>query len=92
MVPWLRSCVSSQFESTQPSLVNRINRASRGFWSTSGTTTTHKREYQIALELFTELRNKMDDIIENDLNQLEEEMERIGAPWTPGRRIPELKE
>jgi hypothetical protein len=33
----------------------------------------------------------MDDMLENDLNQLEKEMERIGAPWTPGRRIPELK-
>ncbi|MHC4534816.1 MAG: glycosyl hydrolase, partial [Planctomycetota bacterium] len=83
--------VSSRFEPIQPSLLNRINRASRGFWSTTGTTATHKREYQIALELFTDLRNKMDDMLENDLNQLEEEMERIGAPWTPGRRIPELK-
>lgn len=83
--------VSSRFEPTQPSLLNRINRASRGFWSTTGTTATHKREYQIALELFTDLRNKMDDMLENDLSQLEEEMERIGAPWTPGRRIPELK-
>jgi hypothetical protein len=83
--------VSSRFEPIQSSLLNRINRASMGFWSTTGTTATHKREYQIALELFTDLRNKMDDMLENDLNQLEEEMERIGAPWTPGRRIPELK-
>jgi hypothetical protein len=83
--------VSSRFEPIQSSLLNRINRASMGFWSTTGTTATHKREYQIALELFTDLRDKMDDMLENDLNQLEEEMERIGAPWTPGRRIPELK-
>jgi len=83
--------VSSRFEPTRPSLLNRINRASEGFWSTTGATATHRREYQIALELFTDLSHRMDALLESDLTRLEEEMERIGAPWTPGRRIPELK-
>jgi len=83
--------VSSRFEPTLPSLLDRINRTSRGFWSTTGVTATHRREYQIALELFTDLRHRMDALLEGDLSPLEEEMERIGAPWTPGRRVPELK-
>jgi len=83
--------VSSRFEPTPPSLLDRINRASSGFWSTTGATATHRREYQIALELFTNLRHRMDSLLERDLTRLEEEMERIGAPWTPGRKIPELK-
>ena len=83
--------VSSRFEPTRPSLLDRINRASRGFWTTTGITATHRREYQIALELFTDLSHRMDALLESDLTRLEEEMERIGAPWTPGRRVPELK-
>lgn len=83
--------VSSRFEPTRPSLLNRINRAGRGFWTTTGATATHRREYQIALELFTDLSNRMDALLESDLKRLEKKMERIGAPWTPGRRIPELK-
>jgi hypothetical protein len=82
--------VSSRFEPMRPSLLSRINRASRGLWSTAGTTTTHRREYEIALELFTGLRQKMDTLLERDLTQLEEQMEKIGAPWTPGRRIPDV--
>ena len=83
--------VSSRFEPTPPSLLDRINRASSGFWSTTEATATHRREHQIALELFTDLRARMDSLLERDLTRLEEEMERIGAPWTPGRKIPVLK-
>jgi hypothetical protein len=82
--------VSSRFEPTWPSLLNRINRASRGFWSTTGVTTTHRREYQIAIELLTDLHQRMDTLLENDLARIEKEMEKIGAPWTPGRRIPDV--
>jgi len=82
--------VSSRFEPTGPSLLDRINRASRGFWSTTGVTTTHRREYQIALELFTDLRQRTDTLLESDLARIEKEMEKIGAPWTPGRKIPDV--
>jgi hypothetical protein len=53
-------------------------------------TTTHKREYQIALELFTDLRQRTDTLLESDLARIEKEMEKIGAPWTPGRKIPDV--
>lgn len=82
--------VSSRFEPTPPSLLDRINRASSGFWSTTGVTTTHRREYQIALELLTDLHQRMDTLLESDLARIEKEMEKIGAPWTPGRRIPDV--
>jgi hypothetical protein len=82
--------VSSRFEPTPPSLLDRINRASSGFWSTTGATATHRREYQIALELFTNLHQRMDTLLESDLARIEKEMEKIGAPWTPGRRIPDV--
>jgi len=82
--------VSNRFEPTPPSLLDRINRTTTGFRSTTGVTITHRREYRIALELFTDLRTRMDTLLESDLKRIEEEMEKIGAPWTPGRRIPDV--
>ncbi len=84
------STISDRFEPTAPSLSDRINRATEGFRSTTGTTTTHQRQYQIALELFTDLRARMNTLLESDLKQIEQEMENIGAPWTPGRKIPDV--
>jgi hypothetical protein len=86
------STISNRFEPTSPSVLDRVNRATRGFWSTSAATETHRREYRIALELFTELRERLDKLLEIDMKKLEEEMERIGAPWTPGRGIPEYQQ
>jgi hypothetical protein len=84
------TAVSNRFEPTPPSLLDRINRAAMGFRTTTELTTTHRREYQIALELFTDLRARMDTLLESDLKRIEEEMTRIGAPWTPGRRISDV--
>jgi hypothetical protein len=53
-------------------------------------TTTHRREYQIAIELLTDLHQRMDTLVESDLARIEKKMEKIGAPWTPGRRIPDV--
>jgi hypothetical protein len=83
--------VSSRFEPTQPSLLDRINRATKGFWSTSMPTKTHRSEYQIAAELFSGIHDRMDTLLDTDLKQLEQEMERLGAPWTPGRGVPDIR-
>lgn len=32
----------------------------------------------------------MDALLESDLKLLEEEMEKISAPWTSGRKIPDV--
>jgi photosystem II stability/assembly factor-like uncharacterized protein len=80
--------VSSRFEPTRPSLLSRINRAGRTTRTTTDITTTHRREYQIALELFSDLRRRMDDLLKNELAPLEQEADAMGAPWTPGRGIP----
>lgn len=82
--------VSSRFEATSPSLMNRINRAGRNTRSTAEITATHRREYQIAAELFSDLRRRLQDLLQNDLAPLEQEAEAIGVPWTPGRDIPQL--
>jgi photosystem II stability/assembly factor-like uncharacterized protein len=76
-------------EPTLPSILDRIDRITEGFWSTAKTTTTHLRQYEIAAEEFAEVYESLKALLEVDLKALEQEMDRAGAPWTPGRPIPE---
>jgi len=83
--------VSRRFEPTSPSLMDRINRAGRNTRTTADIPATHRREYRIASELFSDLRQRLQNLLQHDLASLEKEAEAIGAPWTPGRDIPELR-
>jgi photosystem II stability/assembly factor-like uncharacterized protein len=48
-------------------------------------TTTHEQQFQIASELFTAERAKLKTLVETDVTAIEKELERLGAPYTPGR-------
>jgi photosystem II stability/assembly factor-like uncharacterized protein len=48
-------------------------------------TTTHEQQYQIASELFSAQRSTLKQLIEVDVPAIEKELERLGAPYTPGR-------
>jgi photosystem II stability/assembly factor-like uncharacterized protein len=48
-------------------------------------TTTHEQQLQIAGELFTVERAKLKTLVETDVPGIEKELERLGAPYTPGR-------
>jgi hypothetical protein len=48
-------------------------------------TTTHEQQYQIALELFSAQRSTLKQLVEVDVPAIEKELERLGAPYTPGR-------
>jgi hypothetical protein len=48
-------------------------------------TTTHEQQYQIASELFAAERSKLETLVETDLPVIERELNRLGAPYTPGR-------
>jgi hypothetical protein len=50
-------------------------------------TTTHEQQYEIASELFAVERAKLKTLAETDLPGIERELERLGAPYTPGRRL-----
>ncbi|MCP4452070.1 MAG: glycosyl hydrolase, partial [Planctomycetes bacterium] len=81
--------VSKRFEPTSPSLRQRVNRAGAGVSTTFAPTKTHQRAYQIAKDQFTGLRLRLTRIVETDLVPLEQDMDKLGAPWTPGRDIPQ---
>ena len=48
-------------------------------------TTTHEQQFQIASELFVAERAKLKALVETDVPAIEKELERLGAPYTPGR-------
>jgi len=76
-----------------PSVLSRIYDVvgARNNWSTTyGPTDTHRQSYEIAARDFEEVRPALRALIDTDLSQLEADLEAAGAPWTPGRRIPDL--
>jgi hypothetical protein len=48
-------------------------------------TATHEQQFQIASELFVVQRPAIKQLVEVDVPALEKELERLGAPYTPGR-------
>lgn len=53
--------------------------------STSGITTTEKQGYEILKEEFPPVLDALKRIVENDIPALEAELNKINAPYTPGR-------
>lgn len=78
-------------ENQPPSIANRIYSLVYSHWSnTSAPTNTMKTDYDLVNKEFGPLYLKLKNLINTDLKQLESEMEKHGAPYTPGR-FPELK-
>ena len=48
-------------------------------------TTTHEQQFQIASELFVAQRSALKALVETEVPAIEKELERLGAPYTPGR-------
>jgi hypothetical protein len=59
--------------------------------STSGITNTQKKNMEILKEEFPPVLTTLKRIVETDIPALEAELNKIGAPWTPGR-LPVWKE
>ena len=82
--------VRSRNEPVSPSIVQRINRVVEAHWSsTSAATATHQRTYEIAAEAFVPVLERLRQLVEVDLAELDRELEAAGAPWTPGRGVPD---
>ncbi|MCF8234933.1 MAG: hypothetical protein K9G67_07895 [Bacteroidales bacterium] len=72
-----------------PSLNERMNAMIVAHWgSTSGVTKTQEDQYEILAEDFPPVLEKVRSLYEKDLKELEAELEKSKAPWTPGR-LPE---
>ncbi|MGM0621591.1 MAG: VPS10 domain-containing protein [Bacteroidota bacterium] len=53
--------------------------------STSGLTTTQKQVYEILEEEFPPVLDALQRIVEQDIPAMEAELNKLNAPWTPGR-------
>lgn len=84
------STVEERQEPTMPSIVDRVQRVMSALWSsTSATTKTHARNYEIATDAFAELLIELRPLIEEDLPALQNDLENAGGPWAPGRGLPQ---
>jgi hypothetical protein len=64
----------------------RVNTISSELTRTLGLpTTTHEQQYQMASELLGAQLSKIKTMVETEIPALEKELERLGAPYTPGR-------
>jgi photosystem II stability/assembly factor-like uncharacterized protein len=81
-----------QSQESVPSIIARTQTALGDTLSqTHGPTQTSREQYEIAKTEFAEVRTQLNDTIRGQLKELEQELDRLGAPWTPGREIPEVK-
>jgi len=74
-----------------PSINERLNTITGSHWrSTSAVTQTEYEQFTILEEELPSVIEDLRIIAEQDLKQLQEQLDQVGAPWTPGR-IPEMK-
>ncbi len=68
-----------------PSISDRVNRVRWDQWyTTQAPTITHEQNYQWAAEEFAGALAELKRI-DSELNSVEQQLEALGAPWTPGR-------
>ncbi|MCH9650476.1 MAG: glycosyl hydrolase [Deltaproteobacteria bacterium] len=78
--------VARRYEATSPSIYQRVATVIQGHWTTTTVPTeTHRQAYRIAAEAFGPWLKDLRILIEQDLTKLEDRLEDVGAPWTPGR-------
>ncbi len=71
-------------------ILDRIGQIIWGHWSsTADSPETFRKNYRIASEDFTEIVDDLRALIETDIPALETQLDEAGAPWTPGRGVPE---
>ena len=74
-----------------PSILSRAQVALGGTLSqTHGPTKTFREQYAIARTEFAEVRKTLQKLLKTKLVPLEKQLDEAGAPWTPGRPIPQI--
>jgi photosystem II stability/assembly factor-like uncharacterized protein len=78
--------IANRNEPRPASIYDRLNEIAWGLWrTTSSPTETQRESFKVASEEFTPILAQVKNLIEIDLKNLEAQMEKYGAPWTPGR-------
>ncbi len=78
--------VGRRQEPQHPGISGRIGTVIGGMADvTSGPTETFRQQYRYARKAYTEVQADLKQLVGGDLAKLEAELEKLGAPWTPGR-------
>ena len=78
-------------EARLPGISERVSGVIEGMTdSTAPPTETFRQQYSYARDAYTKAQKDLRRIIGTDLTKLEEDLEKLGAPWTPGR-LPNYK-
>jgi len=80
------AAVARRNDPTPPALTDRAGYIVGVQWtSTSAPTGSSRRQYELASAELTTVLGKLRPLVERDLPALEAKLDRVGAPWTPGR-------
>jgi photosystem II stability/assembly factor-like uncharacterized protein len=83
---------SRRNESAYPGFNSRLRTMMFGaMGSDEGPTGTHMGQYDIVSEEFSDALTKLKPIVESKIPSLHQKLDAAGAPWTPGRKIPQWK-
>ncbi len=78
--------ISRRQEAQSPGISSRIGGVIEGMTDvTSPPTETWRQQYRYARDAYTQLQKDLHRVVGKDLVKLEEDLEKLGAPWTPGR-------
>jgi hypothetical protein len=78
--------IAGHNEPTPPAIVDRVQTVVSAHWSTTAQATrTYEADYNIAAAEFAPVLADLRQAIGVDLKSLEDQLETLGAPWTPGR-------
>jgi hypothetical protein len=76
-------------EGAMPGLQSRLSNAMMGaMGSTTGPTLTHRKQYEIAGQEFEAAVGELNKLLGTDIPAMLSRFDALGAPWTPGRAIP----
>ncbi|MEI6574953.1 MAG: glycosyl hydrolase [Bacteroidota bacterium] len=83
--------LSKRNENQPPSITDRVNNVIYGIYNTTTTPTqTMQQDYVIAANAFGPVLASLKKFQDIDIKELETALEKLGAPYTPGR-LPEWK-
>jgi hypothetical protein len=80
--------IANRNEPTYPSISDRLGEVIYGMWQTSSVPTkAYLDNYQIASDEFKLVAQSLKKLNDVDVKNLENELDKLNAPWTPGRPL-----
>jgi len=80
--------IANRNEPTYPSISDRLGEITYGMWqTTSAPTKSYLDNYQIAKDEFKVVAESLKKLTEVELKKIESELDKLNAPWTPGRTL-----